>query len=451
LKEIDISLHRVPPQNIEAEAAVLGGVLLDNEVLNECLSIIEVDDFYRESNRKIFWALCSIADSGGPVDPVILSNFLKERGDLEKVGGASYISELQDNSISSANIEHYCRIVKSKSTLRKIIAASSETLAAAYSANGATPEVVLDDAQRALMEISIEQKRNDVRGSWEICKSTIKVIEARHEANSLVTGLSTGFRDLDNWTSGLQDSELVIIAGRPGMGKTAFATNVAENIVLSGSPVVIFSLEMSSEGLMTRILSSRTGIDSRRLRRGSISAGDWPRLVQAVDQVSRVPLFIDDSSTLTPIQLKSRARRLKIEHGLKLIIVDYLQLMTVAGRHETREREIAEISRSLKALAKELRIPVVVLSQLNRQVDSRPSRRPGLADLRESGAIEQDADVIMFLYRDEVYNQSEDNPERRLAEVIIGKQRNGPVGKIKMRFEAERTRFYDLEEDRGYR
>ncbi len=447
MKEIDISLHRVPPHNLEAESAVLGGILLENKALSECLSIISMDDFYSNAHQIIFQAICALSDAGTPVDSVILCDYLKSKGQLEKASGVSYVSGLLDQTASAANVAHYARIVKDKSILRQIIGAGAEMVNNAYSGNGEGPAAILDAAQRTLMEISVDRKRNDLRDSKDICKSTFKMIEARHERNDLVTGLSTGFHDLDAWTSGLQDSELIIIAGRPGMGKTALGVNIAESVVLSGVPVAVFSLEMSGEALMTRIFSSRTGIDSRRIRRGFISGNDWPRLIQVVDRVSKAPLFIDDSSTLTPMQLKARARRLKIDKGLGLVIVDYLQLMTITGRHETREREIAEISRALKALAKELNIPVVALSQLNRAVENRGDRRPSLADLRESGAIEQDADVILFLYRDEIYNQAEDNPERGLAEIIIGKQRNGPIGKFKMKFNAERTRFYDLARD----
>jgi replicative DNA helicase len=440
-----MTINRTPPHNIEAEAAILGAMLLDNKVIGECASLIGTNDFYHGAHGIIFRALCEIADSGKPVDSVILSSFLRERGEIEKIGGLVYVAELLDGAVSAVNVAHYAGIVKDKSILRQIIGAGAEMADHAYSGNGEGPADILDGAQRALMEISIDQKRNHLRGSKEVCTSTFKGIEARYEKKDLVTGLSTGFRDLDNWTSGLQGSELIIIAGRPGMGKTAFGLNIAENAVLSGVSVAVFSLEMSGEALMTRIFSSRTGIDSRRLRRGFISGDDWPRLIQVVDHVSRAPLFIDDSSTLTPMQLKTRARRLKLEKGLGLVVIDYLQLMVVPGKRESREREIAEISRSLKALAKELNIPVVALSQLNRAVESRGNRRPGLADLRESGAIEQDADVIMFLYRDEVYWPGEENPEQGLAEISIGKQRNGPTGMFKMKFDAERTRFSDLE------
>ncbi len=445
MKDVDASFSKVPPCNLEAEAAVLGAVLLENRVLNECISIVGPDDFYSDRNRIVFQALCEIIDSGKPVDSLILLNFLREREKIDRIGGTVYIGEIMDSTVSAANVGHYAKIVKGKAILRQIISAGTEIIEKGYSAIGEDPAAILEDAQRVLMEISINRKRKDFQDSKDICKRAFKVIEERHENKGLVTGLSTGFRDLDNWTSGLQSSELIIIAGRPGMGKSALAVNIAENVFLSGIPVAVFSLEMSSESLMVRIFSSQTGIDSRRLRRGFVTNEDWPRLIQVVDQVSKAPLFIDDSSTLSPMLLKSKARRLKIDKGIGLLIVDYLQLMTISGKRDNREREIAEISRSLKALAKELRIPVVALSQLNRQVDSRPDRRPGLADLRESGAIEQDADVILFLSRDEVYNKAEDNPERGFAEIIIGKQRSGPTGKIKMKFDAERTRFADLE------
>lgn len=440
----DVSLSKVPPCNLQAEAAVLGAILLENRALNECISIIGPDDFYSDRGRIVFHAMCEIIDSGKPVDSLILLNFLREREKIERIGGAVYIGEIMDSTVSAVNVAHYARIVKEKAILRQIISTGAEMVEHGYSAIGEDPAALLEDAQRALMNISVDRKKNNLKCAGELCKTTFREIETRYKNKNLVTGLSTGFRDLDNWTTGLQGSELIIIAGRPGMGKTALGINIAENAVLSGVPVLVFSLEMTGESLMTRIFSSKAGIDSRHLRRGFIGDGDWPRLVGVVDQVSKAPLFIDDSSTLTPMQLKAKTRQLKIEKGIGLIVVDYLQLLAIAGKHETREREIAEISRSLKALAKELKIPVVALSQLNRQVDNRTERRPGLADLRESGAIEQDADVILFLYRDEVYNKSEDNPERGFAEIIIGKQRNGPTGKFKMRFDAERTRFSDL-------
>jgi len=441
---IDISLNKVPPHNVEAEAAVLGSVLFENNSLNECLSIIGPDDFYIERNEIIFGALCEIADSGKPIDCIILSNFLRERGKLDKVGGQLYIAELLDNTATSVHVAHYARIVKNNAVLRTIIAAAYDMANNAYSENGEGPATILDEAQRALMGITVDRKRNDVRDSKDLCRTTFQAIEERHKTKNLINGLATGFHDLDHWTSGFQRSELIIIAGRPSMGKTALGVNILENVVLSGVPAVIFSLEMSGEALMTRIFSSKTGIDSRRLRSGVVFDKDWPRLVEAVNCIGHAPLFIDDSSILTPMQLRAKARRLKIEKGIGLIVIDYLQLMTGTGKAESREREIAEISRSLKALAKELQIPVVALSQLNRAVENRNEKRPSLADLRESGAIEQDADVIAFLYRDEIYNKSEANPERGFAEIIIAKQRNGPTGAFKMKFNAELTMFSNL-------
>jgi len=441
----DISLNKVPPNSAEAEAAVLGAILLENKSLNSCLSIICTDDFYYDRNKIIFNALCELANKGKPVDSVLLSNFLKERSTLDKIGGAVYIADLLDNVPSAANVAHYAQIIKNKAVLRSIIAAADEMTANAYSENGEGPETILNEAQKALMEISVDRGcGNCVRDSKSLCQSTFKAIEENHKNKYLITGLSTGFTDFDGWTLGFQNSELIIIAGRPGMGKTALGVNILENVVLSGVPAVIFSLEMSGEALMTRIFSSQTKIDSRQIRRGNVLDKDWPHLARTADAMSATPLFVYDSSTLNPMQLRANARRLKIEKGIGLIVIDYLQLMTGTGKIESREREIAEISRSLKALAKELKIPVVALSQLNRAVENRAEKRPSLADLRESGAIEQDADVIAFIYRDEVYDKSEDNSERGFAEINIAKQRNGPTGTFKMRFNAELTRFSNL-------
>jgi len=435
--------YKVPPNSAEAEAAVLGAVLLDNNSLNECLPIVKADDFYQDRNKIIFTALCELFNTGRPIDSIILSSFLKERGKLDRCGGVIYITELLDNTPSSANIAHYARIIKNEAVLRAIIAAGEEMTTKAYLANGEEPKAILDEAQRLLMSISAGGGRNAVRDAKDLGPATLKTFEVKCEDKNYLNGLSTGFRDPDGWISGLQNSSLYIIAGRPGMGKTALGVNILENVVLSGVPAAIFSLEMSSESIMTRILSSMTGIDSRRLSCGRIPDSDWPRLVEATSQISAAPLYVDDSALLNPMQLRAKARRLKIEKNIGLIVIDYLQLMTGAGRAESREREIAEISRSLKALAKELQIPVVALSQLNRAVENRTIKQPTLADLRESGAIEQDADVIIFLYRDEVYNKRPDNPERGFAEIIIAKQRNGPTGSFTMRFEPEITRFSD--------
>lgn len=436
--------YRVPPHNYEAENAILGGCLLDNKALNICLSIVTPDDFYSTAAGTIFTTMIELLNTGRPFDSITLCNHLSQKGQLEKVGGHVAIADTMDSAISAVNVSHYCQIVKDHATMRRILAAAEEITESVYSGHTESPAEVLDAAQHALMNISADRKQGDFKDARELCKTTFREIEERHKNKDIITGLSTGFRDLDNWTSGLQNGELIIIAGRPAMGKTAFAVNIAENVVLSGVPVAIFSLEMSDESLMTRIFSSQSGINSSHLRRGFVGNSDWTRLVSVVDQISKAPLFIDDSSTLTPLQLKAKARRLKADHNIGLIIVDYLQLMTVVGKHDNREREIAEISRSLKALAKELKIPVVALSQLSRKVEDRTIKRPMMSDLRESGAIEQDADVVLFLYRDEVYNKSENNPEKGTAEIIIGKQRNGPTGNFKMNFDAEKTSFSDL-------
>ncbi len=437
--------YRVPPHNPDAERAILGAVLLENKALNICLPMISPDDFYSDAAGTIYKAMIELSNTGKKIDSICLCNHLSQKGQLEKIGGHVSIAEILDNAISAANVFHYCRIVKDHAVKRQILNVAEETIENVYSGHTEGPAELLDMAQHALMNISVNDKQSDFKAAQELCRATFNEIEKRYNNKNTITGLSTGFRALDSWTSGLQSSELIIIAARPSMGKTAFAVNIAENAILSGVPVALFSLEMSGESLMTRVFSSQSGINGKHLRRGFIRDADWSRLVSVVDQISKAPLFIDDSSVLTPMQLKAKARRLKIEHNIGLIIVDYLQLMTVAGRHDTREREIAEISRSLKALAKELKIPVVALSQLSRKVEDRTVRRPQMSDLRESGAIEQDADVVLFLYRDEVYNTSEDNPERGFAEIIIGKHRNGSTGKFKMIFDAERTRFSDIE------
>jgi len=436
--------YRVPPHNYETENAVLGAVLLDNKALNSCLSIVTPDDFYSTANAIIYKAMIELLNTSKPFDTITLCNHLSRKGQLEKIGGHLAINDILDSAISAINVSHYCRIVKDHAVTRQILAAAEETIERVYSDHLESPAELLDVAQHALMNISVNRKQSDFRSARELCKATFNEIEERHKNKDITTGLSTGYRVLDNWTSGFQNGDLIIIGGRPGMAKTALATNIAVNVIHSGVPVAIYSLEMSGESVTTRIFSAQSGINLSHLRRGFVGNNDWARLVSVVDQISKAPLFIDDSSVLTPMQLKAKARRLKIEHNIGLIVVDYLQLMTVAGRHDSREREIAEISRSLKALARELKVPVVALSQLSRKVEDRTIKRPMMSDLRESGAIEQDADVVLFLYRDEVYNQSEDNPERGFAEIIIGKHRNGPTGKFKMRFDAERTRFSDV-------
>jgi replicative DNA helicase len=450
VKDIDYSLHKVPPQNIEAEQSILGGILLDNHAINNVLEILEISDFYSEAHRKIFSAIIDLGEKSEPSDLITLSNQLRDKNQIDAIGGVAYLASLVDNVPSAANISYYSKIVKEKSILRKLIGASTAILDKSYSSTSDV-ENVLDDAEHAIFEIS----QNKIRPSFfplkELIKDSFKTIEKLYEKKELVTGVPTGYDDVDKLTSGLQNSELIIVAGRPSMGKTAFAINIAQNAAIEmGVPVAIFSLEMSKEQLAVRMLSSEARVDSQRLRKGFLGETDWPKLTTAAGKLSDAPIFIDDSPAISVLEMKAKARRLKTENGLGLVVLDYLQLMRGRDSSLPREQEISEISRSLKALAKELDVPVVALSQLNRQVEARTDKRPQMADLRESGAIEQDADVIMFIYRDEVYNKSEDNPEKGLAEIIIGKQRNGPTGKAKLTFLNDYTRFENRAVVRDY-
>jgi len=441
MKAVDPSILKVPPQNLEAEQSVLGGILLENAALNPVLEIMAGSDFYSDAHRKIFGGILELSDRNQPVDLITLSNHLRDKKQLDAVGGAVYLSQLVDNVPSAANIGHYARIVKEKSVLRNLIGTATEILNRTYGA-GADVDSVLDEAEHAIFEISQNKIKPSFYPLKDIIKDSFRTIERLYEKKELITGVATGFTKLDEMTSGLQRSDLIIIAGRPSMGKTAFALNIAQFCsVEEGVPVAVFSLEMAKEQLAMRMLSSEARVDSQKIRKGFLGESDWPKLTTAAGRLSEARLYIDDTPSISVLEMKAKSRRLKAEHGLGLIVLDYLQLMKGSDYADTREQEISEISRSLKGLAKELNVPVVALSQLNRKVEDRTSRRPQMADLRESGAIEQDADVILFLYRDEVYNKSEDNPEKGFAEVIIGKQRNGPVGTVKLVFQEKFTRF----------
>lgn len=444
MKDIDSSLHKVPPQNIEAEQSILGSILLDNQALNNALEILEAKDFYSEAHRRIFTATIELSDRNEPCDLITLANILKNKKQLDAVGGVAYLASLVDNVPSAANIAYYAKIVKERAILRSLIGTATGILKNSYD-TGADVDRVLDEAEHAIFEISENKIRPAFFPIKDIIKDSFKTIERLYERKSLITGVPTGFEKIDDLTSGLQKSELIIIAGRPSMGKTAFALNIASHAAVEmGLPVAIFSLEMAKEQLAMRMLASEAKVDSQRLRRGLLGETDWPKLTIAAGRISDAPIFIDDTPALMVLEMKAKARRLKAENGLELIVLDYLQLMRGGGYKDSREQEISEISRSLKALAKELRVPVIALSQLNRKVEDRTNRRPQMADLRESGAIEQDADLIAFIYRDEVYNRSEDNPEKGMAEIIIGKQRNGPVGIVKLAFMEKYTSFENL-------
>ncbi len=444
MKEFDLSHHRQAPQHLEAERSILGGIILDNYAINSVLEIITVRDFYSEAHRKIFSAILELSDNNEPVDLITLSNKLSDNKNISQAGGTAYIASLVDNVPSSANLAHWSKIVREKAIFRGLIGTATDILNKSYDSN-CDVDQLLDEAEHAIFDITQKKIKPSFYTLRDIIKDSFKTVESLFLKKELVTGVATGFTNLDDLTSGLQRSDLIIIAGRPSMGKTAFALNIAQNAALdSGVPVAVFSLEMSKEQLSMRMLSSEARVDSQRLRRGFLGETDWPKLTTAAGRLSEAPIFIDDTPAIQVLEMKAKARRLKADMGLGMIVVDYIQLMRSTYSRESREQEISEISRSLKALAKELNVPVVALSQLNRKVEDRTNRRPQMADLRESGAIEQDADVIAFIYRDEVYNKSENNPDRGIAEIIIGKQRNGPQGTVKLAFLDKYTCFENL-------
>jgi replicative DNA helicase len=444
MKDIDPSLYKLPPQNMEAEQSILGSILLENSAVNSVLEVMSKGDFYSEAHRKIFNLMVELSEKNEPVDIITLSNALRDKGLLDSIGGTAYLASLVDNVPSAANVANYAKIVKEKAILRGLISSATEIITSCYE-TGTDVDQVLDQAEHSIFEIAENKVRPSFYPIREIVKDSFRSIEELYARKELITGVPTGFEKLDDLTSGLQKSDLIIIAGRPSMGKTAFALNIAQFAALEGqTPVAVFSLEMSKEQLVFRLLASEAKVDSQRLRKGFLGETDWPKLTTAAGRLSEAPLFIDDTPAITVLEMKAKSRRLKADQGLGLIIVDYIQLMRAGGYRDNREQEISEISRSLKALAKELKVPVIALSQLNRKVEDRTNRRPQMADLRESGAIEQDADVIAFIYRDEVYNKSEDNPEKGTAEIIIGKQRNGPTGTVKLAFLEKFTSFENL-------
>ena len=450
MNEADFSSHKLPPQHIEAEQSVLGGILIENYAINKVMEILKPDDFYRDSHRKIYKALIDLSERDEPADSITLTNELKNSGHLDSVGGASYVASLIDLVPTAANIEYYAKIVKEKAILRKLIQTSTEIITQSYEDRGDV-EGFLDEAERAIFDISENRVRPSFYPIRDVVKDSFKILERLYEKKELVTGVPSGFKELDRLTAGFQPADLIIVAGRPSMGKTAFCLNIAQYAAIQKKiPIAIFSLEMSKEQLGIRMLCSEAHVEGTKLRSGFLSESDWPRLTIAAGNLSDASIFIDDTAALTILELRAKARRLKTEHGgLGLVIVDYLQLMKGRTRVESRQQEISEISRSLKALAKELNIPVIAVSQLSRKTEERTGNRPQLSDLRESGAIEQDADLILFLYRDEVYNRSEDNPNKGKAELIIGKQRNGPIGKIELAFLDRFTTFKELYKGEG--
>jgi len=449
MSKVDLTAGRVLPNNLEAERAILGGILYDSETVAEVLPILEADgsDFYHNGHREVFRAVVALIDKGTVADLVTVCEALKGRGTLDRIGGPVFVASLVEGAISSANVGHYARIVREKAIERRIITEAGKVIETACSPTGSVEEA-LQEAQRAILALSLTRGKNTLRDAKSITRSAFAKIEAQHERGGEgITGLSTGLPDLDDLTLGLHPEELIVIAGRPGMGKTALAGNIAVHAALGGTPVAIFSLEMPAEDLMTRFLADRTRIDLRQLRRGLLHAGQWQRLVSAAGEIGGAPLYIDDKPDLAPTEIRAKARRLKAEHGLGLVIVDYIQLMRSPGRHDNREQAVAEISRSLKACARELETPLVGLAQLNRQVEGRPNKRPKFSDLRESGAIEQDADVIVFIYEEgEVCNTAENNSGKCITEIEVAKHRNGPTGSIRVMYDKTTQTFRHLQE-----
>ena len=437
---------RVPPHSVEGEQSVLGGLMLDNFAWDKVSDILTAPDFYRQDHRLIFTAIANLAFEGKPLDAITVSEALAVHNQLETAGGLAYLSDLAKKTPSAANIKAYGEIVRERSILRQLITATNEIAENAYDTEGRKSSEILDEAERKVFQIAESgPKQGGPEPVNPLIAKTLKKIDELFHSDGGLTGVTTGFNDLDEKTSGMQNSDLIIVAGRPSMGKTTFAMNLVENALLkSDLPVLVFSMEMPADSIVMRMLSSLGRIDQTKVRRGKLDEDDWPRLTSAVNMLKGRPLYIDDTASLSPTELRSRSRRVAREHKgkLGLIMVDYLQLMRVPGANEGRTAEISEISRGLKALAKEMKCPVVALSQLNRSLEQRPNKRPVNSDLRESGAIEQDADLIIFIYRDEVYN--EDSNDKGIAEIIIGKQRNGPIGTVRLAFLGKYTKFEDL-------
>ena len=443
-KSKDAAPYGLPPQNIEAEESIISAILVDNNALLDVIEALGQDDFYRTAHQKIYAAMTDLFDKAEPIDLVTLANKLKENGQLDEIGGASYLARLVDTVPLAVNARHYAKIIHDKASLRRMIEKANAIIKRCFEERGEAEDVI-DFAESAIFEISEKKARQSFFPLSKIILGNIETLEEKQGNHSLVTGVPTGYNQLDNLTSGLQNADLIILAARPSMGKTALALNIARNAAVDANiPVAIFSLEMSKEQLSLRMLCSEARIDSSRLRGGFFSMEDWHRLTDAAGILSECPIYIDDSPSLSAMEIRAKARRLKMDKNIGLIIIDYLQLMQGRSSAERRDLEISEISRGLKALAKELELPVMALSQLNRMLEQRTDKRPKLSDLRESGALEQDADVVAFIYRDEVYNKEEDNPRRGTAEIILSKQRNGPTGDVFLSFLKSYTRFENL-------
>jgi replicative DNA helicase len=438
---------RTLPHNLEAEKSVLGAILINNDAFNHAAELIDSRDFFRDAHRRIFDKMVALSERGDAIDLVTLKEELQRASELEQVGGPAYIASLADGVPRTANVEHYARIIKEKATLRNLIHSANRILSTAYEAEQ-DADLILDSAEKAIFEIAEDRIREGFVPLRDLVQSSFATIEKLQQHKGMVTGVPTGFVDLDEMTSGLQPSDLVLVAARPSMGKTSFVLNVAQHVgIHTDMTVGFFSLEMSKEQLFMRMLTSEARIDAHRFRSGYLSEKDYGRLSHALGTLAEARVFIDDTASIGVLEMRAKARRLQAEHGLNLLIIDYIQLMQGRGRFESRQQELASISRSLKGLAKELNVPIVALSQLSRAPETRSDHRPQLSDLRESGALEQDADVVMFIFREDQYRTSEGQPNQDaagIAEIIIGKQRNGPTGVAKLAFIKEHTRFENL-------
>ncbi len=434
---------RVPPQNLEAEQSVLGAILLDNAALSRSMEIVVEEDFYRTAHQIVYRSMVILSERNQAVDQITLTDYLRGTGELEQIGGASYIAELVQVVPSAANIRYHCQIVRDKSLLRGLVRTATDVVMKGYEGTTQTDEL-LEFAEREIFRLAQGHLGGTFTPVSSIIQDSVEIVDRLYSRQEKITGVPTGYTDLDNLLAGLQASDLIIVAGRPSMGKTSLALGMAEQAALKGNAVVgIFSLEMSRAQLVLRMLSSQAHLDSHAVRTGQLKGPDWVALTEAAGRLEQAKIFIDDSGNLSVQQMRGKARRLKSEHGLNLLIIDYLQLMDGKGSSESRQQEISDISRALKALAKELDIPVVALSQLSRAVENRTDKRPMLADLRESGAIEQDADVVMFIYRDEVY--SPDTDDKGIANILVRKHRNGPIGEVDLQFHDRYAKFHDLD------
>jgi replicative DNA helicase len=439
--------ERTLPHNLDAEKSVLGAILIHNEAFNHAAELIDSGDFFRDAHRRIFDKMVVLSERGDAIDFITLKEELSRAGELDEIGGPAYIASLADGVPRSANVEYYARIVKEKATLRNLIHSANKILIEAYEGEQ-EPDLLLDEAERAIFAIAEDRIRAGFVPLRDLVQDSFATIEKLQQHKGLVTGVPSGFVDLDEMTSGLQPSDLVLVAARPSMGKTSFVLNIAQHVGTSTDMTVgFFSLEMSKEQLFMRMLTSEARIDAHRFRSGYLSEKDYGRLSQALGTLAEARVYIDDTASIGVLEMRAKARRLQAEHGLHLLIIDYIQLMTGRGRFESRQQELATISRSLKGLAKELRVPIVALSQLSRATETRSDHRPQLSDLRESGALEQDADVVMFIFREEQYRTDDGQPNTEaegVAEIIVGKQRNGPTGSVKLAFVKEHTRFENL-------